>query len=280
MANIPPPFLPDAQPFSGEFFGESLLDPLEQQYFSDFLDGLLLDDGALGSSSLGPLPLSTLGDPPPLFPGLDGVGSSEILQGVKLQRSPPMAPLEGLAQSRGWAGGPSSFHVPPPHAPLPGQLRHARPTVQTPIAVRLPPSLPRLPTLTTGRDAINSLMATATEIPLPSQSPDSVSHTQTSKSASQPRASSPLDKKVHMASEQKRRQLIKTGFETLTKLVPGLSRSTKDPSAIKRRRDGGSISKSIILMKTVEYIRWLQNRNVSLAEEVMALQRRWGGLER
>ncbi|RKO86231.1 hypothetical protein BDK51DRAFT_11900, partial [Blyttiomyces helicus] len=60
----------------------------------------------------------------------------------------------------------------------------------------------------------------------------------------------------HIVSEQKRRNLIRTGFKGLTDLVPGLK--------------GGAAgsSKSVILMKTVEFIQALEEGNRGLAEEL------------
>ncbi|KAI8578683.1 hypothetical protein K450DRAFT_246024 [Umbelopsis ramanniana AG] len=62
----------------------------------------------------------------------------------------------------------------------------------------------------------------------------------------------------HIASEQKRRNTIRTGFKELTDIIPTLKNINN--------------SKSTILFKAVEYIRYLERRNRGLRERV-------GGLE-
>ncbi|EPQ61651.1 Bgt-2151 [Blumeria graminis f. sp. tritici] len=56
-----------------------------------------------------------------------------------------------------------------------------------------------------------------------------------------PRLSENEKKANHIASEQKRRQAIREGFDRLTELVPGL--------------EGQGRSESVVLKKTVDYIR-------------------------
>ncbi|RKF80812.1 putative mlx-interacting protein [Golovinomyces cichoracearum] len=56
-----------------------------------------------------------------------------------------------------------------------------------------------------------------------------------------PRLSEHEKKANHIASEQKRRQAIREGFDRLTELVPGL--------------EGQGRSESVVLRKTVDYIR-------------------------
>jgi len=56
-----------------------------------------------------------------------------------------------------------------------------------------------------------------------------------------PRLSEHEKKANHIASEQKRRQVIREGFDRLTELVPGL--------------EGQGRSESVVLKKTVDYIR-------------------------
>ncbi|RKF62505.1 putative mlx-interacting protein [Erysiphe neolycopersici] len=56
-----------------------------------------------------------------------------------------------------------------------------------------------------------------------------------------PRLSEHEKKANHIASEQKRRQAIREGFDRLTELVPGL--------------EGQGRSESIVLKKTVDFIR-------------------------
>lgn len=56
-----------------------------------------------------------------------------------------------------------------------------------------------------------------------------------------PRLSEHEKKANHIASEQKRRQAIREGFDRLTELVPGL--------------EGQGRSENVVLKKTVDYIR-------------------------
>ncbi|PSS08555.1 hypothetical protein M430DRAFT_110164 [Amorphotheca resinae ATCC 22711] len=56
-----------------------------------------------------------------------------------------------------------------------------------------------------------------------------------------PRLSEHEKKANHIASEQKRRQAIREGFDRLTELVPGL--------------EGQGRSESVVLKKTVDYIK-------------------------
>lgn len=64
----------------------------------------------------------------------------------------------------------------------------------------------------------------------------------------------------HIASEQKRRQNIRTGFQQLTELIPALKN-------VPHR-------KSTILFKTADYIKHTENRNKVLQERLKQLQRR------
>ncbi|KAI8371071.1 hypothetical protein BD560DRAFT_395998 [Blakeslea trispora] len=64
----------------------------------------------------------------------------------------------------------------------------------------------------------------------------------------------------HIVSEQKRRNTIRLGFKDLTELVPTLKNINN--------------SKSTILFKAVDYIRYLNKRNKSLHDKLNALQLR------
>ncbi|KAH7391246.1 hypothetical protein BKA64DRAFT_746816 [Cadophora sp. MPI-SDFR-AT-0126] len=68
-----------------------------------------------------------------------------------------------------------------------------------------------------------------------------------------PRLSEHEKKANHIASEQKRRQAIREGFDRLTELVPGL--------------EGQGRSESVVLKKTVDYMR------AQLAERKRLVQR-------
>lgn len=62
----------------------------------------------------------------------------------------------------------------------------------------------------------------------------------------------------HIASEQKRRSTIRTGFKDLTGIVPTLKNLNN--------------SKSTVLFKAVDYIKYLEKRNKSLREKMESLE--------
>ncbi|KAI9279161.1 hypothetical protein BY458DRAFT_503344 [Sporodiniella umbellata] len=62
----------------------------------------------------------------------------------------------------------------------------------------------------------------------------------------------------HIASEQKRRGMIRTGFKDLTEIVPTLKNINN--------------SKSTVLFKAVDYIRYLEKRNKNLREKIQTLE--------
>ncbi|KEZ42319.1 hypothetical protein SAPIO_CDS5481 [Scedosporium apiospermum] len=87
----------------------------------------------------------------------------------------------------------------------------------------------------------------------------------TSKSSSEERQSAPppeekprlteSEKKMnHIASEQKRRQAIREGFDRLTELVPGL--------------EGQGRSEGLVLKRTVQFMRDQLAENQRMVEEI------------
>ncbi|KAI9312468.1 Myc-type, basic helix-loop-helix domain-containing protein, partial [Dichotomocladium elegans] len=62
----------------------------------------------------------------------------------------------------------------------------------------------------------------------------------------------------HIASEQKRRNTIRNGFKEMTDIIPTLKNVNH--------------SKSTILFKAAEYIRYLDKRNEELRKKVSILQ--------
>ncbi|KAI9478622.1 MAG: hypothetical protein EXX96DRAFT_539695 [Benjaminiella poitrasii] len=62
----------------------------------------------------------------------------------------------------------------------------------------------------------------------------------------------------HIASEQKRRSMIRTGFKDLTEIVPTLKNINN--------------SKSTVLFKAVDYIKYLEKRNKSLRDKIKNLE--------
>ena len=68
----------------------------------------------------------------------------------------------------------------------------------------------------------------------------------------------------HVVSEQRRRKLIKDGFEQLVEIIPGLN-------------DVNSTSKSTVLFKTAEYIKELEQRVEMLTRELNRKNASGGG---
>jgi hypothetical protein len=73
----------------------------------------------------------------------------------------------------------------------------------------------------------------------------------------------------HILSEQKRRLAIRTGFENIASIVPGLKLSKSSTGA-------GGTSKSVILLRTAEYLDWLQEGIDVLKERGDALHTELG----
>ncbi|CAO3598743.1 unnamed protein product [Absidia cylindrospora] len=95
---------------------------------------------------------------------------------------------------------------------------------------------------------------------LPASTPAPVS-APTTVTQHQPTVLTKSEKRVnHIASEQKRRQNIRTGFQQLTDLIPSLKNMPH--------------SKSTILFKTADYIKHSEKRNKVLQERLKHLQRR------
>ncbi|KAM3483131.1 hypothetical protein MY8738_003446 [Beauveria namnaoensis] len=69
-----------------------------------------------------------------------------------------------------------------------------------------------------------------------------------------PRLTEEEKKQNHIASEQKRRQAIREGFDRLTELVPGL--------------EGQGRSEGLVLKKTVDYMRQQLDERQSMIERV------------
>ena len=71
-----------------------------------------------------------------------------------------------------------------------------------------------------------------------------------------PRLTEQEKKNNHIASEQKRRAAIREGFDRLTELVPGL--------------EGQGRSESVVLKKSVDYMREVLQERRDLVKEVEA----------
>ena len=73
-------------------------------------------------------------------------------------------------------------------------------------------------------------------------------------STDKPRLTEQEKKNNHIASEQKRRQAIREGFDRLTELVPGL--------------EGQGRSESVVLKKSVDYMRQSADERRRLLREL------------
>jgi heteromeric Ino2p/Ino4p transcription factor len=80
------------------------------------------------------------------------------------------------------------------------------------------------------------------------------STTPTGADKEKPRLTEQEKKSNHIASEQKRRAAIREGFDRLTELVPGL--------------EGQGRSESVVLKKTVEFMRQKQQERRELIAEI------------
>ena len=76
---------------------------------------------------------------------------------------------------------------------------------------------------------------------MPSENSPPPSATESNSAQEKPRLTEQEKKNNHIASEQKRRQAIREGFDRLTELVPGL--------------EGQGRSESVVLKKSVDYMR-------------------------
>ncbi|XP_033628300.1 carbohydrate-responsive element-binding protein-like [Asterias rubens] len=73
---------------------------------------------------------------------------------------------------------------------------------------------------------------------------------------------------MHISAEQKRRVNIKSGFDTLHKLIPALS---QNPNA--------KVSKASMLQKGIEYLKKVQAERAKVKEEIDVLQQQINGLQ-
>ncbi|OAA62672.1 Helix-loop-helix DNA-binding protein [Niveomyces insectorum RCEF 264] len=71
-----------------------------------------------------------------------------------------------------------------------------------------------------------------------------------------PRLTEEEKKQNHIASEQKRRQAIREGFDRLTELVPGLA--------------GQGRSEGLVLKRTVDFVRASMNERQRLVQKIEA----------
>jgi heteromeric Ino2p/Ino4p transcription factor len=101
------------------------------------------------------------------------------------------------------------------------------------------------------------LLAAQTPSPDPASSGQNATRESLSESAEQKLRLTDQEKKTnHIASEQKRRQAIRDGFDKLTEVVPGL--------------EGQGRSEGLVLRRTVEHIQGALAERQRLVEEIKA----------
>lgn len=85
--------------------------------------------------------------------------------------------------------------------------------------------------------------------------------------------SCPRRKQSHILAEQKRRDAIKRGYDSLMTAVPGFSEATMD------NRGQNKVSKAQVLQKSLEYIQHLLAQKQKQDEELEALDKEMKALE-
>lgn len=85
--------------------------------------------------------------------------------------------------------------------------------------------------------------------------------------------SCPRRKQSHILAEQKRRDAIKRGYDSLMTAVPGFSEATMDS------RGQNKVSKAQVLQKSLEYIQHLLAQKQKQDEELEALDKEMKALE-
>ncbi|KAJ8662144.1 hypothetical protein O0I10_001837 [Lichtheimia ornata] len=138
-------------------------------------------------------------------------------------------------------------------------------------SLEMPPPAPQQPSAQTS----SSLSSSSAPAPAPQQHEELPSRKRRTSVISQDSNTNvelPQDKRIrdlltdeerranHIASEQKRRNTIRTGFKELTDIIPTLKNINN--------------SKSTILFKAVEYVRHLEKRNRGLRDKLASLQLR------
>ncbi|KAI9817134.1 MAG: hypothetical protein M1827_001246 [Pycnora praestabilis] len=88
----------------------------------------------------------------------------------------------------------------------------------------------------------------------PPPAPPSATSSANDASAEKPRLTEQEKKNNHIASEQKRRQAIREGFDRLTELVPGL--------------EGQGRSESVVLKRSVDFMREQLEERRKLVKDV------------
>lgn len=218
-----------------------LFDSTEQQFLSDFLNGFLVDDDLANEADIVKNPQTTsVSSESESIRSLNVVDNTRNSLSYHTTLSVPSNPtnykrkLEDIKST-------SNDSVPPgdrlhQDLQLPSDSRQNF-TAETP-----------------------SSLSTDKAVPIPVLAPRKKRHkSKELLTADEKRAN-------HIASEQKRRQNIRLGFEALSRLVPEISRATATqigPKVIP--------SKATILEKTIEFIRYLEKRNQKLKSRETSL---------
>ncbi|KAL1924396.1 uncharacterized protein VTP21DRAFT_7431 [Calcarisporiella thermophila] len=261
-----------------------LLNDSEQQWFSEFLDQVDVDQDFVFNFSLPhlglmqppPAPPTLHSPPPPLPPSYTSIAHAK---GTNFYQQPshPFTPCSeaGKHQERSHSPTATSSALPSPdsrsNAAVPLSLKRRLPSEEQKDHTntkspsdedpeKLPgahsPSPPTKKPCTSSQSPTPSPRIPSSTHPDPSQSPNSVKSNRRYRellTEEEKRAN-------HIASEQKRRNQIRAGFRDLTEIVPSLQNVNS--------------SKSTILFTAVEFIRRLERRNAVLRGKVEQLEGR------
>lgn len=240
-----------------------VLDDSEKQAFSTFLDSVLMDqDVPFTSSGAGsvfyPFPQQQESSPS-FFPGLLVPPASTTISGTPQKEDEEerrqSAILKSLDEQK-------QLHLlaKANATPFPATVFASAPTADR-RSTKSDPSLRADAVYLQDRNAVP-----ASHVVGKKRANDHASQTKQQQPAAKRRRSErPLlseeEKRAnHIASEQKRRGAIRNGFNELTELIPALKNMHN--------------SKSTVLFKAVDYIKYLEKRNKGLLDKVKSLEMR------
>lgn len=248
---MPPPLLPS----------NDLLDPAEQRFFSEFLDFLVLEQQPGSPSSFNATENARLREPNTL-PSSHSASSLADIAPVKSTSPPPLPlvvnlPCETKANGR---GSKKRKKATASATTGPAAKRAAATAVSVPSAL--------VPTPANGQESRSRSASFADAASQDSHNPSEHTNTLSSSDLALKRSNAKKElltadeKRVnHVVSEQKRRNMIRNGFDALVDAVPRLKAVNQ------------SHSKSNILFQSVEYIEQLKRDNAALQERMMWLER-------
>ena len=203
---------------------DNLFNPSEQEFLSNFLDGFL-DEQPTQSPFALPKPPSF-----PPFPAMHPIHAQQQQQQISV---PQQNHLVATAKTQQIPRA-----VPPRPKP---EFREPEPVALVPYLA--PEVVPQLATKT---------------VPIPVLAPRKQRHKSKELLTEQ-------EKRLnHIASEQKRRQNIKLGFEALSKLIPSVRNASENHANLPP-------SKTAILAQAIDYLAHLESRNHKLRERARLL---------